>query len=305
MGFVAESAFRTCVVLVVFKLSGREALSESVENSEGKSFLQGHKIPSETLSSFGSYPNPLNLTDSDRARFHPVISFPTIHTQDGTVVPNIQILDFTSASAHRQLATPQEQHLRWEGGSSPLNQLVRRDYAVGRYDENRVGLYESALFDDLENHIDGYAGRRTLHMGIDLDGPLLTPVHAFCDGTVLYVGFNAALGDYGNVIVVEHILPPQNMKLPTERRRVYALYGHLDDAAIVDKKTGDKIVKGQVLGRMGDIHQNGGWFIPHVHFQLSLHAPETHDMPGAVSMADRTRALIEYPDPRYVLGPLY
>jgi murein DD-endopeptidase MepM/ murein hydrolase activator NlpD len=94
------------------------------------------------------------------------------------------------------------------------------------------------------------------------------------------------------------------MKLPTERRRVYALYGHLDDAAIVDKKTGDKIVKGQVLGRMGDIHQNGGWFIPHVHFQLSLHAPETHDMPGAVSMADRTRALIEYPDPRYILGPL-
>jgi hypothetical protein len=46
-------------------------------------------------------------------------------------------------------------------------------------------------------------------------------------------------------------------------------------------------------------------YLPHVHFQLSIHPPESHDMPGVVSMEDRPRALIHYPDPRQVLGPLY
>jgi hypothetical protein len=45
--------------------------------------------------------------------------------------------------------------------------------------------------------------------------------------------------------------------------------------------------------------------MPHVHFQLSSHPPDTHDMPGAVSIEDRPRALLDYPDPRLVLGPLY
>ena len=32
---------------------------------------------------------------------------------------------------------------------------------------------------------------------------------------------------------------------------------------------------------------------------------ETHDMPGVVSPVDRDEALLEYIDPRYVLGELY
>jgi hypothetical protein len=44
---------------------------------------------------------------------------------------------------------------------------------------------------------------------------------------------------------------------------------------------------------------------PHVHFQLSIEPPETHDMPGAVALADRNKALVQYPDPRWVLGEIY
>ena len=36
-----------------------------------------------------------------------------------------------------------------------------------------------------------------------------------------------------------------------------------------------------------------------------MYPPETHDMPGVVSPTDRPRALLHYPDPRLVLGPLY
>ena len=50
---------------------------------------------------------------------------------------------------------------------------------------------------------------------------------------------------------------------------------------------------------------NGGWD-PHLHFQLSLIEPITHDMPGVVNPKDREEALLKnYPDPRLVMGTIY
>lgn len=43
----------------------------------------------------------------------------------------------------------------------------------------------------------------------------------------------------------------------------------------------------------------------HLHFQLAVHPPKTHDMPGVVTLTSRDEALLEYVDPRYVLGELY
>jgi murein DD-endopeptidase MepM/ murein hydrolase activator NlpD len=110
-------------------------------------------------------------------------------------------------------------------------------------------------------------------------------------------GYNEGHGDYGNVVVIEHQL--------SSGTKIYALYGHLDRTSIKGKKSGTKIKKGQVIGRLGDLHENGGWVEPHCHFQLSTRPPETHDMPGAASVDDRKRALINYPDPRLVLGNIY
>ena len=42
-----------------------------------------------------------------------------------------------------------------------------------------------------------------------------------------------------------------------------------------------------------------------LHFQLSLIEPTTHDLPGAVSAADRQWARRAFPDPQQVLGTLY
>ena len=55
---------------------------------------------------------------------------------------------------------------------------------------------------------------------------------------------------------------------------------------------------------MGDKHENGGWE-PHLHFQLSLIEPTTHDMPGVVNPKNRDAALQNYPDPRLVMGSIY
>ena len=221
-------------------------------------------------------------------------------------------------------------------------QQQRSQWAIGKYDENRDGgMYESDLFDDLANTIDGYGGRRTVHLGMDLGGPVGTPVHAFSDGIVHSVGYNPDLGDYGYVIVVEHFWgaggDTDDGTETDGRKRCWALYGHLDGSTLtrtigigedggdrshrwwtrlllppglrkrtVPVKAGDFVRKGTILGRMGDIDENGGWIKPHLHFQLSTKPPDQpHDMPGASSVKDRVVALRQYPDPRYVLGPLY
>ena len=85
---------------------------------------------------------------------------------------------------------------------------------------------------------------------------------------------------------------------------LYALHGHLDGRSSAAAKVGARVRRGEVIGRMGPEAENGGW-PPHLHFQLSLDAPPTHDMPGAVTERDRRAALWTYPDPRFVLGPLY
>ena len=158
-------------------------------------------------------------------------------------------------------------------------------YSIGRYDEDRVNMYTQELFE----------GSRTVHMGIDIGAPVETPVHSFWEGSVYACGYNPAPGDYGHVIVTEHQL---------DGIRLWALFGHLSKASIMDKRVGQSIRRGELLGTIGNQAENGGW-PPHLHFQLSFKRPITHDLPGVVSPAMRSQALLDYPDPRLVLGPLY
>jgi peptidoglycan LD-endopeptidase LytH len=181
------------------------------------------------------------------------------------------------------------------------------DAYIGRYDEDRVGMYESDLFRG-GNDNDGSSGSnssidsrpRTVHMGMDLLAPAGAPVHAVYSGTVHAVGYNPRHGDYGHVIVVRHAIGNT-----TATAVLYALYGHLDGVVGRRYRVGDLVRRGQVLGYVGAVHENGGWNKPHVHFQLATQPPDTHDMLGAVHVDDREAALRLYPDPRYVLGALY
>ncbi|MCB9763638.1 MAG: peptidoglycan DD-metalloendopeptidase family protein [Alphaproteobacteria bacterium] len=158
-------------------------------------------------------------------------------------------------------------------------------WAVGRYDELRPALYTQGLF----------AGGRCLHVGVDLGGPPGTPVHAFDDGEVAFLGVNPAPGDYGPTLITAHTL---------DGAPLWALHGHLSRASVERWRPGDRVEKGAVLGWIGGSHENGGW-PPHVHFQLSRVRPTTHDLPGVVAPEERARALRDYPDPRLVLGALW
>ena len=159
------------------------------------------------------------------------------------------------------------------------------EFSVGKYDELRPGLYNTEIF----------AGERFLHMGIDICGPVGTPCMSFMEGEISHFGYNPEPGDYGNVIISKHELDGVSL---------WALYGHLSDESIEKMSVGKKISRGEVIAWFGDYHENGGWE-PHLHFQLSLVEPTTHDLPGVVSPLEREQALKDYPDPRLVLGPLY
>jgi len=158
-------------------------------------------------------------------------------------------------------------------------------YSIGKYDEFRPGLYNSEIF----------KGVRNLHVGIDIGGPVGTPCMAFMEGEISHFGYNPLPGDYGNVVITKHKIGKDFL---------WALYGHLDSQSIKNKSIGQKISSGDILGHFGDKNENGGWE-PHLHFQLSIIEPQTHDLPGVVALEFREQALIDYPDPRFILGDIY
>jgi murein DD-endopeptidase MepM/ murein hydrolase activator NlpD len=168
-------------------------------------------------------------------------------------------------------------------------------WSVGKYDEVRPTLYATEMFQDATKSVDGFAGVRNVHVGLDIGGPTHTPVHAWYAGSVLHSGYNPDAGDYGWCVVTEHEVGGV---------AVYSLYGHLDESTATLSPVGRQFEAGAVLGGLGERHENGGW-PPHLHFQLALERPTTHDLPGVVSQEDRAAALLQYPDPRLVLGPLY
>lgn len=198
------------------------------------------------------------MIDFSRFTYSPVIDLP----------PTYEVFDFT-------------------GGYDPARDL-KGEFGIGRYNEDRRGMYETALFKSGE-------APRTIHVGIDIGAPVGTPVKAFFGGEIFLVGNNAAEGDYGHTVITRHVLGGQEL---------FALHGHLGAASIALRAPGSKFSAGEVIAWVGDRHENGGWN-PHLHFQLSLRRPEKCDMPGVVSPAQRKSALRLYPDPRLVLGALY
>ena len=158
------------------------------------------------------------------------------------------------------------------------------EYSIGRYNEIRQ-FYTTELF----------SGNRCVHIGIDIGGPVGTPIMSVFSGKVAFSGYNPADGDYGHTIITKHNIQGQNL---------WILYGHLDAASTEHCPPGKVVEAGDVIAWFGDEHENGGWE-PHLHFQLSFREPNTHDLPGVVALSDREQALIEFPDPRLVLGHLY
>ena len=199
------------------------------------------------------------------------------------IVGTMSMIDWNTADFHPVVILSGKYTVLDLGGG--LWTPSKTEFSIGKYNEVRPNMYNADIF----------AGVRNIHMGVDIGGPVGTPCKAFTDGKISHFGYNPEPGDYGHVIITK-----QNISGTT----VWALYGHLDSTSVKDKSIGQIVNRGEVIAWFGARHENGGWE-PHLHFQLSLIEPETHDLPGVVAPQDRAQALLDYPDPRVVLGPIY
>ena len=105
-----------------------------------------------------------------------------------------------------------------------------------------------AKFADTRTYV--YKGKdvdQQVHLGFDLAVTANVPIKAAQKGVVVHAAY---LGIYGNCVILDHGMGVQS------------LYGHLSS---IDVKVGDRVEKGQVLGKSGMTGLAGG---DHLHFTM-------------------------------------
>lgn len=109
-----------------------------------------------------------------------------------------------------------------------------------------------------------------LHEGLDIlrlhtnaSGEPTDPVMAAGDGLVCYVNRRAGLSNYGNYIILRHVV---------EGMEIYSIYAHLSEIAAT-LRIGQNVRAGEVigvLGRTANTRERIGKERAHLHFELAL-----------------------------------
>ena len=132
-----------------------------------------------------------------------------------------------------------------------IEDLARKTSPMRLWDGPFVQLGNSkveAAFADHRTYI--YKGKEVdhqVHLGFDLAVTSRVPIVAANAGTVLNASW---LGIYGNCVILDH------------GQGVQSLYGHLSS---FDVNVGDKVMRGQTIGRSGMTGMAGG---DHLHFTM-------------------------------------
>ena len=88
------------------------------------------------------------------------------------------------------------------------------------------------------------------HNGVDLAAPLGTPIYAAADGQVMIARSGGWGGGYGTYAVIKH---PNGMQ---------TMYAHASSLTV---STGENVVKGQLIGRVGSTGDSSG---NHTHYEV-------------------------------------
>jgi murein DD-endopeptidase MepM/ murein hydrolase activator NlpD len=138
-----------------------------------------------------------------------------------------------------------------QANATKIEALARKTSPTRLWDGPFVQLGNSkveAAFADHRTYI--YKGKEVdhqVHLGFDLAVTSRVPIVAANAGTVLNASW---LGIYGNCVIIDHGMGVQS------------LYGHLSS---FDVNVGDKVMRGQPIGRSGMTGMAGG---DHLHFTM-------------------------------------
>ena len=105
---------------------------------------------------------------------------------------------------------------------------------------------------------DPFRGGAAMHSGVDIPGPVGTPIYATADGVVGRTGW---VGGYGNLVELEH------------GEGIQTRYGHLSS---IIAQPGTRVKRGQLIGLMGSTGRSTG---SHLHYEVRLEGRAVNPTP--------------------------
>ncbi len=105
---------------------------------------------------------------------------------------------------------------------------------------------------------DPFRGGAAMHSGVDIPGPVGTPIYATADGIVGRTGW---VGGYGNLVEIDH------------GGAIQTRYGHLSS---IIATPGSRVKRGQLIGLMGSTGRSTG---SHLHYEVRLEGRAVNPTP--------------------------
>jgi murein DD-endopeptidase MepM/ murein hydrolase activator NlpD len=105
---------------------------------------------------------------------------------------------------------------------------------------------------------DPFRGTAAMHAGVDIPGPIGTPIYATADGIVTWSGRR---GGYGNLVQINH------------GRGIETRYGHLSKITVPDNT---RVRRGQIIGLMGSTGRSTG---SHLHYEVRVDGKAVNPIP--------------------------
>ncbi|MES2338090.1 MAG: M23 family metallopeptidase [Pseudomonadota bacterium] len=105
---------------------------------------------------------------------------------------------------------------------------------------------------------DPFRGIAAMHAGVDIPGPIGTPIYATADGVIARAERS---GGYGNLVEVNH------------GKGIETRYGHLSKILVAPNT---KVVRGQLIGLMGSTGRSTG---SHLHYEVRIEGRAVNPMP--------------------------
>lgn len=105
---------------------------------------------------------------------------------------------------------------------------------------------------------DPFHGTAAMHAGIDIPGPVGTPIYATADGVT---GRTGRFGGYGNLITIDH------------GKGIETRYGHLSKILVAPNT---RVRRGQLIGLMGSTGRSTG---SHLHYEVRVDGKALNPMP--------------------------